>query len=112
MNRLFDDVFRGFAQIPFGMDQFDGATASWPRIEISETENEMKVTAELPGLDEKDIQVERGRTENPRLVGFTARLGHGLFRRFGPRDRSGGANRASFAAPYARSADPHLGETM
>jgi hypothetical protein len=34
------------------------ATGSWPRIEISETESEMKVTAELPGLDEKDVQVE------------------------------------------------------
>jgi HSP20 family protein len=58
MNRLFDDVFRGFDLPPFGMDRFDGATGSWPRIEISETESEMKVTAELPGLDEEDIQVE------------------------------------------------------
>jgi HSP20 family protein len=58
MNRLFDDVFRGFDLPPFGMDRFDGATGSWPRIEISETESEMKVTAELPGLDEKDVQVE------------------------------------------------------
>src|ERR1700716_1625512 len=58
MNRLFDDVFRGFDLTPFGMDPFDGATGSWPRIEISETESEMKVTAELPGLEEKDIQVE------------------------------------------------------
>jgi HSP20 family protein len=31
---------------------------SWPRIEISESEKEVQVTAELPGLEEKDIQVE------------------------------------------------------
>ena len=47
MNRLFDDVFRGFDPTVFGMDRFEGATGSWPRIEISETESEMKVTAEL-----------------------------------------------------------------
>jgi HSP20 family protein len=55
MNRLFDDVFRGFDfSPPF---RWNGTT-SWPRIEISESENEVEVTAELPGLEEKDIQVE------------------------------------------------------
>jgi HSP20 family protein len=61
MNRLFDDVFRGFDIAPFGtdrvFDRFDRA-AGWPNIEVSDTDNELKVTAELPGLEEKDLQVE------------------------------------------------------
>jgi HSP20 family protein len=55
MNRLFDEAFRGFDLAPFGSDRF-GVT--WPNIEVSETDKEMKVVAELPGLDEKDIEVE------------------------------------------------------
>ena len=57
MNRLFEDVFRGFDLSPFNMDRWNG-TSSWPRIEISESEKEVQVTAELPGLEEKDIEVE------------------------------------------------------
>ena len=57
MNWLFEDVFRGFDHSSFGMDRWNG-TNSWPRIEISESEKEMQVTAELPGLEEKDIEVE------------------------------------------------------
>jgi HSP20 family protein len=58
MNRLFEDVFRGFDLSPFSMDRWNG-TNSWPRIEISESEKEVQVTAELPGLEEKDIEVEQ-----------------------------------------------------
>jgi len=35
---------------------FNGAW-SWPNIEVSETDKEMKVIAELPGLEEKDVEV-------------------------------------------------------
>ena len=58
MNRLFDDVFRGFDVTPFGGDRFLDRAMGWPNIEVSETEKEVKVTAELPGLEEKDIEVE------------------------------------------------------
>jgi HSP20 family protein len=59
MNRLFDDVFRGFDLAPFGAgDRFFERSMGWPNIEASETDNEVKVTAELPGLDEKDLNVE------------------------------------------------------
>jgi HSP20 family protein len=59
MNRLFDDVFRGFELTPFGSDRFfDRVGGSWPSVEVSQTDKEIKVTAELPGLDEKDIKVE------------------------------------------------------
>jgi HSP20 family protein len=59
MNRLFDDVFRGFDLAPFGSDRFfDRLGGTWPSVEVSETDKEIKVTAELPGLNEKDIRVE------------------------------------------------------
>ena len=56
VNRLFDDVFRGFGS---DLPTFDGAsfTGGWPSVEISDDEKEIKVTAEVPGLEEKDIEV-------------------------------------------------------
>lgn len=53
MNRLFDDAFRSFEMTPL-----TAQSIGWPSIEVSETENELKVVAELPGLDEKDVNVE------------------------------------------------------
>jgi HSP20 family protein len=59
MNRLFDDVFRGFDVSPFGsMDRVFNGAVGWPSVEVSETAKEVKVTAELPGLDERDIELE------------------------------------------------------
>jgi HSP20 family protein len=59
MNRLFDDVFRGFDLAPFGTaDRLFDRAGGWPSIEVSETDTEVKVTAELPGLEEKDVDVE------------------------------------------------------
>jgi HSP20 family protein len=57
MNRLFDEAFRGFDLAPFGLSDRLFGGASWPNIEVAETGKEIKVTAELPGLDEKDIDV-------------------------------------------------------
>jgi HSP20 family protein len=57
VNRLFDDVFRGFgSDLPSlaGGSAFGGG---WPSVEISNGEKEIKVTAEVPGLEEKDIEV-------------------------------------------------------
>ncbi|CAM5401295.1 Hsp20/alpha crystallin family protein [Sphingobium scionense] len=59
VNRLFDDVFRGFGTpAPGGFDR----GLSWPHVELGETDGEIRVTAELPGLDEKDVEftVEEG----------------------------------------------------
>jgi len=58
MNRLFDDVFRGFDVAPFGADRLFGRGMAWPKIEVSETDKGVKITAELPGLEEKDVEVE------------------------------------------------------
>lgn len=54
VNRLFDDVFRGFGAPSLG--GFDRSLA-WPNLELGETDKEVRVTAELPGLDEKDVEI-------------------------------------------------------
>jgi HSP20 family protein len=64
VNRLFDDAFRGFDLAPFGVQDrlFERGSGErgigWPSIEVSEQANQVKVTAELPGLEEKDINVQ------------------------------------------------------
>ncbi len=59
VNRLFDDMFRGFGLAPFGTaDRFFDRGFGWPNVEVSETNKELEVTAELPGLDEKDVDVQ------------------------------------------------------
>jgi Molecular chaperone (small heat shock protein) len=56
MNRMFDRFFTD----PFDLAPFEHAALSEfsPRIDVSETDKEIRVVAELPGLDEKDIQLE------------------------------------------------------
>ena len=50
MNRLFDDAGRGWR------NDEPSATTSWsPSVDIFETEGEIVVKAELPGMDRKDI---------------------------------------------------------
>jgi HSP20 family protein len=53
VNQLFDDFFR----TPMGFGGGNQAFAAMPRVDVSESENEYEVTAELPGIDEKDIEV-------------------------------------------------------
>jgi HSP20 family protein len=60
VNRLFDDVFRGIDPSPFNAlteRGFGERGLAWPSIEVSENDKEMTVTAELPGLEEKDIHI-------------------------------------------------------
>lgn len=52
MNRVFEDAFSGF-----GAPAIGGTIAS-PRLDISESDNELRIRAELPGVSENDIQVE------------------------------------------------------
>ncbi len=52
MNRLFDDVFRGFDD-----PRFFAGRSGWPSVEVDETEREYRVTAELPGVEERDVEV-------------------------------------------------------
>lgn len=50
VNRMMDDFFGDFG--PSAL-----TTPFVPRIDVSETEKEIKVTAELAGIDEKDVEV-------------------------------------------------------
>lgn len=52
MNRLFDEAFRDF-----GTPSLFGRLPTWPSVEITDAEKEIRVSAELPGLEEKDVEV-------------------------------------------------------
>ncbi len=49
IDRLFDGFSRGFSGFP--------AREMMPSMDLSETDKEIEITAELPGLEEKDIQL-------------------------------------------------------
>lgn len=52
MNRLFEDAFTGRAE------DKEIVSSSWaPAVDIYENENELVLTAEIPGIDEKDIEI-------------------------------------------------------
>ena len=52
MNRLFDDVFRGFDD-----SRLLAGRSGWPSMDVEETDKEYRVTAELAGLEERDVEV-------------------------------------------------------
>ncbi len=53
LDRVFEDFWRDFGG---GAATLPGTTMS-PRLDISETDAELKIEAELPGIDEKDVEV-------------------------------------------------------
>ena len=57
MNRVFDDFFRDFdMRLPM-MGSGAGFAAGWPQIDLAETDKEVTITAELPGMEEKDVEL-------------------------------------------------------
>ncbi len=52
VNRLFDDFFRDFDS-----PLLRGFATDWPALEVQDTDKETKIVAELPGLEEKDIDL-------------------------------------------------------
>jgi HSP20 family protein len=65
VDRLFDSFHEGAWRHPFGRPVFD-LDLSWPRemggviapaVDVAEKEKEYEITAELPGMDEKDIEI-------------------------------------------------------
>jgi HSP20 family protein len=58
MNRLFDDVFRGFDLPSLASDRLFDHAMGWPKIEVTDSDKNVTLTAELPGLDEKDVEIE------------------------------------------------------
>jgi HSP20 family protein len=66
VDRLFDEFGSGFSLFPFGRRAFEvepwwrtatafGATA--PAVDVVEKDDAIQIAAELPGMDEKDIEV-------------------------------------------------------
>lgn len=67
MNRLFDDFFRA-TEMPmlgrsFAFPSFNNLeqSAVTPRIDVRETDKELRISAELPGLNENEIDVSLSR---------------------------------------------------
>jgi len=57
MNRMFDSFSQSFFDFP-SLDRKVGlARTISPKIDVVETDKEVTVTAELPGMEEKDIEV-------------------------------------------------------
>lgn len=53
MDRLFDDFLRSPTLSRFG----ELTTASWPSIDVKDKDDELLVTAEVPGLTDKDVEL-------------------------------------------------------
>jgi HSP20 family protein len=54
MNRLFDEAFRGFGDLASN----GGMGFGWPHVEVADRDKEIRVTADLPGLEEKDVEIQ------------------------------------------------------
>ncbi len=52
IDRLFENFTAGFPSLGNGM-----TNVTLPNIDVSETDKEIDITAELPGLEEKDVQI-------------------------------------------------------
>jgi HSP20 family protein len=55
MNRLFDNIFPGWPSPDTAKGLMEGEWA--PTVDIAETESEIVVTAELPGVKQEDVDV-------------------------------------------------------
>lgn len=53
MNRILDDFTRGFG---VKLPHF-GKAGAWPHVEVNETDKEVKVVADLPGMEQKDVEI-------------------------------------------------------
>ncbi len=53
MNRMFDDFFSDFRLTPFE----EGFGRFYPTVDVKETDKEIQVSAELPGMSEKDLDI-------------------------------------------------------
>ena len=69
VDRLFDNFFSGFTMGPFGRRRFDieplrrveslipGWDLAWPKMDVVESDKTYRVGIELPGMDEKDVDI-------------------------------------------------------
>lgn len=91
ITRVFGDFWRTLETGPFGAGFGSPGGLAGPRAEVSETDTAMEVAIELPGFDEKDLDVsvagglltvkaERKSETGDRRTGFSERS-YGLIRR-------------------------------
>ncbi|MCK9539163.1 Hsp20/alpha crystallin family protein [Dokdonella sp.] len=96
VNRLFDDMWSGL-DMPMLRGRL-GERTGWPTLDLSERDKEFVLTVEVPGMDEKDVDVQfangtlivRGerkeeRTEAQGEAHYSERM-HGRFERQIPLD--------------------------
>jgi len=58
LHKEMDELFDSFRREFFELEPFESRLTSFsPRIDVSESEKEIMVTAELPGMDEKDVEL-------------------------------------------------------
>jgi HSP20 family protein len=55
VNRLFDELWSDFDLPTFGST---GMGTEWPAVDLSESDKELVLNVEVPGMDEKDIEVQ------------------------------------------------------
>lgn len=107
MDRLFDDMWKNFGGNGNGLPAaFTATGATAPRIDVKETDAGIEVSAELPGVDEKDIEVElqddvltiRGEKKVEKEEGDKEKGYHVM-------ERSYGAFARSIQLPYGTDSD-------
>lgn len=57
MDHLMDRFFHGYDMVPFDWGDRYGTGDFLPKVDISETKKAIRVAVELPGMDEKDIEL-------------------------------------------------------
>lgn len=57
IDRLFDNLFRKPAYDLSGYVPFSGTFANWPVVAVKDLDNKVVITAEVPGLSSKDIEL-------------------------------------------------------
>jgi HSP20 family protein len=57
MNRLIDEAFRSFTSSPLAGRRTDFVSPAWPKLEVSENDKQIIVSAEIPGIEEKDVEL-------------------------------------------------------
>lgn len=56
INRAFDDMWRSF-DAPITQWSREGAGFGWPNVELYENDKDLTLTAEIPGMSEKDLEI-------------------------------------------------------
>jgi HSP20 family protein len=95
MNRLFDEAFRGFGLSEGGTspEALASGGVAVPRIDVSETDQDLTVFVELPGVDQNDVEItltddvltirgeKKARTENQQQNYHVMERSYGSFAR-------------------------------